>query len=50
MNGLHEILTSKYFMIAPQWLQTMRGAIENNLNGHILLQSEDEVPASTRIR
>lgn len=42
MNGLHEILTSKYFMIDPQWLQTMRGAIENNLNGHILLQSEDD--------
>ena len=43
MNGLHEILTNKFFMISPTWLHSMRGVIENNLNGHTLLRKETKV-------
>lgn len=38
MNGLLEILTTKKWMISPDFVHGVRGAIENNLNTHAALK------------
>lgn len=45
MNGLYEILTSRIWMLSPDWLQGMRSVIEGNLNGHIALADDDKMEA-----
>lgn len=36
MNGIFEILTTKYWMITPEFIHATRDALERNLNGHLV--------------
>lgn len=38
MNGLLEILTNKYWMVKPDFVQNIRPVIQSNLNGHVALE------------
>ena len=39
-NGLLEILTTKKWMVSPDFVHGVRDAIENNLNGHVALETK----------
>jgi len=48
MNGLLEILTNKYYMVSPDFLGGIRSVIQQNLNGHLPLETKEKV-MGTRI-
>lgn len=43
MNGLFEILTTKFWMLTPDFLHATRDALERNLNGHLAFESESKL-------
>lgn len=41
MNGLLEILTARKWMISPEFIHSIREAVEHNLNGHVAFEKDE---------